>query len=101
METYINNKKDYLNLKLAFKSGGSNDSIKNETKKYAVVMLCMLRSHYVLGACISAFAHKFILKRKNITDVDLVIMCDDVIYENHGDLLRKYFDIVEKININE
>jgi hypothetical protein len=70
-------------------------------KEYAIVMLCMLKNHYVLGACIAAFTHKFILTQNNIENIDLVIMCDNVIYTRYKSLLSRYFDRVEKINLDK
>lgn len=81
MDLYISNKKDYINL---------------SRRKYAIVMLCMLKDHYVLGACISAYAHRK-LKPDNC---DLVIMCDDIIYNEHHELLKKFFDRVIKIDLD-
>jgi hypothetical protein len=64
----------------------------------AIVMLCMLKYHYVLGACISAYTHRSFIHND---DVELVIMCDDIIYNKYKDLLQHYFDKVIKIDLIE
>lgn len=68
------------------------------TDKNAIIMLCMLKDHYVLGACIAAYTHKYLLKKTHI-DCDLVIMCDDFVYNKHHLLLQQYFDKVLKIDL--
>ena len=30
----------------------------NRNKKYGIVMFCILKYHYVLGACIASYLHK-------------------------------------------
>jgi len=65
--------------------------------KYAIVSLCMLNEHYIIGACISAFVHKFFTKSKKI---DLVIMCDENIYSKYYDVLSKYYDKIKKIELD-
>ena len=69
-------------------------------KKYAVCMLCMLKDHYVVGACMSAFAHKSLISSGNL-DIDLVIMCDEYIYDKYNHTLKFYFDKVVKIKMFE
>lgn len=68
--------------------------------KYAIVFLCMLKEHYVVGACIAANAHRCFIKRLNNVDIKLVIMCDDNIYKKYGDLLKMYFDSVKKMKLD-
>jgi hypothetical protein len=65
----------------------------------AIVMLCMLKDHYVIGACINAFVNKSLLKTNNVNDIDLVVMCDDYIYNKYKNTLKKYFDKVVKIDL--
>ena len=65
----------------------------------AIVMLCMLKEHYMIGACINAFINKALMKTNNIHDIKLVIMCDDYIYNNYYNILINYFDEVIKINL--
>jgi hypothetical protein len=67
-------------------------------KKYAVVMLCMLNFHYVLGAIIAAHAHRQFIKANNLP-IDLVIMCDDYIFYEYEESLKLYFDRVIKIDL--
>jgi len=59
--------------------------------KYAVVFLCMLKDHYVVGACIAAFIHRCFIKQLDYK-IDLVIMCDEYIFNKYYDLLKQYFD---------
>lgn len=69
--------------------------------KYAITMLCMLKDHYVLGACISSFAHKQLIKTSiHKNNIDLIIMCDKYIYKKYGRLLSHYFDKVILINLH-
>lgn len=74
---------------------------KNVQKEYAIVMLCMLKNHYVFGACIAAFTHKIIMTQNNIKNIDLAIMCDGLIYTKYKSLLSCYFDRVEKITLDK
>jgi hypothetical protein len=67
--------------------------------KYAITMLCMIKDHYVVGACINAFVNKSIMFYNNIQNIDLIIMCDDYIFNKYENLLLKYFDKVVKINL--
>ncbi len=62
-------------------------------------MLCMLKDHYVVGACINAFVNRVLMKVNNINNVELVIMCDDYIYKRHNGMLKKYFDKLVKIDL--
>ena len=68
-------------------------------KKMGIVMLCMLKDHYVLGACIAAYTHKYLLKKANIGNTDLVIMCDQYIYDKYQKLLSYYFDLIKLIKL--
>lgn len=56
----------------------------------------MLKDHYVIGACINAYTNKAMLHALNINNIDLVIMCDDYIYDKYVDILSIYFDKVKK-----
>lgn len=69
------------------------------SEKYAVVMLCMLKDHYVLGACIAAYVHKKLIPKKK--NIELVIMCDDFVYDKHHKLLEHYFDKVINIKLHK
>jgi hypothetical protein len=71
---------------------------KKKIKGDAIFMLCMLKDHYVLGACIAAFTHKQFINKLNL-NVKLVIMCDDYIYNKYKNLLTIYFDRVIKIDL--
>ena len=61
-------------------------------------MICFLKDHYVLGACISAYTHKQYINKLNL-NVHVVIMCDKYIYDKYNKLLSKYFDRVIKIKL--
>jgi len=65
----------------------------------AVVFLCMLKDHYVVGACITAYTHKVLMMANNITNIELVVMCDDHIYKRYRSTLRYYFDRVVRIDL--
>jgi hypothetical protein len=67
---------------------------------FAIVMLCMLKDHYVVGACINAFVNRVLLRVNNIDNIELVIMCDDYIYKRHNGMLKKYFDKIVRINLS-
>jgi hypothetical protein len=96
--TYQINKEVYIKL---HQKGGTINQQSKSNPQYAIVMLCMLKEHYVFGACISAFAHKFIMKKANIDNISLVIMCDKIVYENHSNLLRQFFDDVIEIELDD
>ena len=66
--------------------------------KNAIVMLCFLKEHYVIGACIAGYLHKQFIKKNNFK-IDIIIMCDTKIYDKHNTILKKYFDSVIKINM--
>ena len=85
---YMKYKNKYINLKRTL--GGN---IKN-----AIFMLCMLKDHYVLGACIAAFTHKQYINKLNL-NIELVIMCDSYIFDKYNKTLSKYFDSVLKIEL--
>jgi len=67
-------------------------------KTFAIVMLCMLQDHYVLGACVAAYVHRYLFSKID-KRIELVIMCDENIYQKHSDTLLKYFDKVIKIKL--
>ncbi|VBB18261.1 putative transferase [Yasminevirus sp. GU-2018] len=76
--------------------GGAN------TKKDAVFMMCIVNDQYVLGACIAIYCHRKMLEKAGLKEqTDLVIMCDEKIYDTYQHLLRgdPFFDRVEKIDI--
>jgi len=58
----------------------------------------MLKEQYVIGACINAFANRYPIHKRNIP-ADLIIMCDKMIYDNWGDVLKKFYDKVIKIKL--
>ena len=66
--------------------------------KYAIVFLCMLKEHYVVGACITAYIHKCFIKQLSM-NIKLIIMCDDNIYDKYNHLLKLYFDRVVKLKL--
>ena len=69
--------------------------------KYAIAMLCMLKDDYVLGACISSYALKQLIKESiHKNNIDLIIMCDKYIYKKYGKLLSNYFNKVILINLH-
>lgn len=67
--------------------------------RFAIAMLCMLTDHYVLGALIAAYAHRQFIKLNNL-DIDLVIMCDEYLYNKYKDALSVQFDKVVKIELH-
>ena len=75
-------------------------SLKREVnkRKNAIFMLCMLKEHYVLGACIAAHCHRHYLDKLNY-HVDLVVICDNFIYKNYESTLSKYFDKVINVGL--
>lgn len=75
-----------------------NVLVQPNVKKYAIVFLCMLNPMYVVGACIQAYMHKKFLSKQS-KSIDLMIMCDDNIHYNYGELLEQYFDRVERISL--
>ena len=66
--------------------------------KYAIVFLCMLKEHYVVGACITAYIHKCFIKQLSM-NIKLIIMCDDNIYDKYNHLLKLYFDSVVRLKL--
>jgi len=99
---YIKYKAKYLSLKIR----GEHNIPKNEIslsqmndRKHAIFMFCILKDHYVLGACITAFVHKSMMKKQGIKNIDLVMMCDDYIYKKYKDTLEQYFDRVINIKL--
>lgn len=85
---YQKYKNKYITLKRSL-----GDDIRN-----AIFMLCILNDHYVLGACIAAFAHKQFINILNL-NVELVVMCDNYIFDKYNETLYKYFDRVLKIKL--
>lgn len=83
----------YKNRYLFLKSGKNNSITETENKNNAIFMLCFLKDHYVLGACIGAFTHREFIKKLNL-NIELVILCDDYIYKKFYNLLNLYFDRV-------
>jgi len=71
---------------------------RNNRNKYAIVFLCMLKEHYVIGACITAFVHRTLLNKID-QKIDLIIMCDDNIYNKYAKILRLFFDKVKRIKL--
>lgn len=71
-------------------------------KKNAIFMMCIINDHYVIGACIAAYCHRKMLIKAGLKDTtDLVIMCDEKIYDKYHKLLQhsSLFDNVIKINM--
>ena len=81
----------YKNRYLFLKSGKNNSITETENKNNAIFMLCFLKDHYVLGACIGAFTHREFIKKLNL-NIELIILCDDYIYTKFYNLLKLYFD---------
>ena len=68
-------------------------------KKYnAIFMLCFNNPTYVIGSCISSTIHKLYINKFKL-NIKLVIMCDDVIYNEYKDILNYYFDRVILISL--
>ncbi len=76
------------------------ESHKIKNKLNAIFMLCFLKDHYVLGACISAFTHKQFIRKLNL-EIKLVILCDGYIYKKYHNLLQVYFDRVIEIKLRK
>ncbi len=96
LDKYIKYKTKYFNLKSNTYQCGGYEKPKNN--KHAIFMLCMLKEHYVLGACITAYNHRQYINKTN-RKIDLVIMCDDNIYTKYESTLKYYFDRVIKIEL--
>ena len=74
----------------------------SKIKKNAMFMMCIINEHYVIGACIAAYCHRKMLTNAKIKDTtDLVIICDEKIYDRYHKLLNipVLFDIVIKIDM--
>ena len=72
------------------------------TKKNAIFMMCIINDHYIIGACIAAYCHRKLLISAGIKDTtDIVIMCDDKIYDRYHKLLINpvLFDLVIKLDL--
>jgi hypothetical protein len=67
--------------------------------KNAIVMLCMLKDHYLMASCINAFINKALMHTYNIKDVELVMMCDDYIHDKYLSTMKKYFDKIVKVDL--
>jgi hypothetical protein len=97
LELYIENKSKYYDLMLSLTTLELTQIGGGEEKR-AVVFLCMLNFHYVFGACINAYTQKQLMKKSGET-IDLVIMCDQTLYDEYHDLLSEYFDQIVKIDL--
>jgi hypothetical protein len=78
-----------------------NRIIKNKGKN-AIFMMCIINETYVIGACIAVYCHRKMLEKYDLKDnIDLVLMCDENIYDKYSNLLRCniLFDRIEKINL--
>jgi hypothetical protein len=92
---YIKYKSKYLEAQML---DTNHNNVLSPTKTNAIFMFCILKDHYVLGACITAFVHKSFINNLKL-DIELVIMCDDYIYEKYEDTLNKYFDRVINVKL--
>ena len=90
---YIKNKTAYI------KFGQHGGNIPSNNEKYAVVMLCMLKDLYVVGACVAAFTHRYLIQTQN-RNIKLIVMCDQYIYDKWHKLLYDFFDAIELIKLN-
>lgn len=73
-------------------------------KKNAIFMLLIRNPQYIIGAITVAYSHRKMLEYAGIkNETDLVIMCDNELYEKYNDLLNNslFFDIVEKIELRD
>jgi len=89
---YLKYKLKYLNLKKSLNVMVGSGS------KYGIFMLCMIKDHYVFGACITAYVHRQLINKTN-KNIDLNIMCDDYIYKKYNKTLSKYFDKVINLTL--
>lgn len=90
---YLKYKSKYEKLKKTFYGG-------NNSNNYAIFMLCMLKDHYALGACITAYNHRYYIKKQSL-NIKLVIMCDDYIFNKYESMLKKFFDKVINIKLKK
>ena len=98
-EKYRKYKLKYLSLKREDGNNFTSQVINNNKEnRYAIVMFCILKDHYVLGACITAYLHKLFIKKTN-KNIELVMMCDDYIYKKFKNTLKNYFDKVILIKL--
>jgi hypothetical protein len=100
-EKYNKLRREYLVIKKELnksKLPSPNKYELDNSNKYAIIMFCIHKEHYVLGACIAAYIHKLFIKQSN-NNIDLVIMCDKYIYDNYKSTLEHYFDRVIKISL--
>lgn len=88
-DKYLKYKRKYLELKRS-----------TEGHRDAIFMLCMLKEHYVIAACIAAHSHRHYIDQLD-KRVDLVVMVDENIYNKYNITLSKYFDRVIKIDLVE
>ena len=78
-----------------------NDSGQTKkSKKYAIFYLCYRNDYYVMGLLCSLKAHMKLLNTfKEGNEIDLVVMCDEYIY-NYHDYFKEYCDRVIVINMD-
>lgn len=82
--------------------GAESNNEKKMHKKNAIFMMCIINDIYVIGACIASYCHRKMLENAKLKEMtDLVIMCDENIYDKYHKLLgcSMFFDRVEKINL--
>jgi len=87
-------------FKYDYKQYGGSDLQSN--KKNAIFMMCLINDTYVIGACIASYCHRKMLEDAKLKDnTDLVVMCDQKIYDKYYKLLAcdMFFDRVEKIDL--
>ena len=99
--SYVTHNANTMTNKNNILYGGANQH-RNVKKRNAIFMMCVINETYVIGACIAGYCHRKMLENANLKDTtDLVIMCDENIYEKYHKLLRcdMFFDRVEKIDL--
>lgn len=69
------------------------------TNKNAIGMIIFNNPLYIVGGCLSAWTHRKFIKKYNLK-IDLIVMVDNTIYK-YKDELKKYFDVVELIDLIE
>ena len=100
LETDTDEESSFMGFIKKSQTAGSDGS--DPIKKNAIFMMCIINDHYVIGACIAAYCHRKMLIRAGLKDTtDLVIMCDEKIYDKYHEVLNnpELFDIVIKIKI--
>ena len=92
-------KNAYLELKNKYKYLFNLSSQIGGNKKNAIFNMCIVNEHYVLGCCVIAYCHRKLLEKHSLkNNIDLILICDELIYEKYHSLLKSnllYDDVVK------